>query len=242
MLKFIDLNNLIVALAVCLVPVLGMAQEPADTLAGGAPAPEEENTPFRPEAVRLGVDVSHLVGNVVDPDRKFYEVNTDVSFGKYLLSADWGTGSQHLYEEGLDYQVSGNYFRIGPDVNFIPENLDWNAFFVGLRFGLSSFDEKLTTTFFVPGWDTLSVTPDRHASAHWFEGVGGLKARVWKGLYMGYTLRFKFGIRVHDDPLFTPYHVPGFGKVGDGSRFSFSYHLMYRIPFRQQKGLVSRKK
>ena len=234
MLKYLGLNNIIIAFALCLIPAVGFAQQPADTTGiGRKEMVEKEEFSFIPEAIRVGLDVSHLVGNVVDPNRKYYELNTDVSFGRYLLSADWGTGRQYRSADDLDYSVSGSYFRVGPDYNFIADSENNNALFVGLRFGRSSFGEELNTTFTVPGWDVLLVDPNRQTSAHWFEGVGGLKVRVWKSLYLGYTLRLKFGIKVHDDNLFTAYEVPGFGTVGDGTKFSFNYHVAYRFPFRK---------
>lgn len=218
-----------IACTMGLIPILGFAQQPVDS-AAVAGEKQEEGFSFRPEGLRLGIDASNLISNLLNKDRRFYEANVDVSFGKYLLSADLGTGMHALFADGLEYHTSGNYFRIGPDINFIPESDDKNAFFVGLRYGRSSFEEKLNTTFFVPGWNALEVNPNRQASARWFEGVVGLKARVWNNFYLGYTLRYKFGAKVKDDEGFTAYEVPGFGKLGDGNTFSFNYHIFYRIP------------
>lgn len=212
-----------------LIPIVGYAQQPVDSAAVAGEKQKEEFS-FKPEGLRLGIDASRLIGNLLNQDLHFYEANADVSFGKYLLSADLGNGRHFINADGLDYQTSGTYFRIGPDINFIPESKDKNAFFVGLRYGRSSFEEKLNTTFSSPGWNVLEVSPNRQASARWFEGVLGLKARVWNNFYLGYTLRYKFGAKVKEDEGFTAYEVPGFGKLGDGSTFSFNYHVFYRIP------------
>ncbi|WP_017731173.1 DUF6048 family protein [Nafulsella turpanensis] len=198
--------------------------------AGDVEVPEDSTFDLRPQGLRIGVDVSHLVGQLVDQDGRFYELKADVIFGRYLLSADWGTGRRYRSEDGLDYRSSGSYFRIGPDVNFVADNDDLNALFIGLRYGQSFYEERLVTSFSDPTWGSFPVTPERQTSAFWFEGVAGLKARIWKGLFMGYTLRYKFGLNVQEQNSFISYEVPGFGKVGDGANFSFSYHLSYLIP------------
>lgn len=229
-----SLSNIVLSIVFCLFVLQGFSQQPADT-AAMAKEETKEKPDFRPEAIRVGIDLSRLLINVTDPDQTSYELNADLSLHKYLLSADWGTATNHHFADGLDYQTSGRFFRAGADINFIPESKNRNAFFLGLRFGRSNFEEKLNTTHFIPGWDTLSVNPERRATARWFEGVGGLRARVWNNFYLGYTLRYKFGLKAKNENSFIAYEVPGFGVAGDGNKFSFSYHLLYRIPFRKTR-------
>lgn len=216
-----------------LCPILLKAQQPADTLGAEGKTLQEDTARFRPEGLRIGIDVSRLLNNVANPDSRYWEVNTDLSFGKYLLSADWGTGREYRFRAPQDYLVSGSYFRVGPDINFIPDNVDKNALFIGLRYARSSFREQLSSQVVAAGYDTLLVNFDRRSSAHWYEMVAGLKARVWNNFYMAYTLRYKLGLSIHSPENLTPYEVPGFGRRGDGNAFSFNYHLFYRIPFRR---------
>ena len=236
------LSSFLIFFSLVLTPMLVFGQEvpvpETETDSLDVPATVEEvemaedsTFDWRPQGLRLGVDVSRLLGQLVDPEGQYYELKADLIVGRYLLSADWGTGRQYRYEEGLDYRVSGSYFRIGPDVNFVADNDDLNALFVGLRYGHSFYEERLVTTYAVPGWNAFEVSPERQTNARWFEGVAGIKARVWKGFFMGYTLRYKFGLNVEEQESFVSYEVPGFGKVGDGgTNFSFSYHFSYLIP------------
>lgn len=219
-----------------MLPSLLRAQQPAD-----APVQTEEGNiekikekpsfSWKPSAVRIGLDISRPVVRLVEPGVRFYEVNGDLQFGRYFLAADWGTGKQLWEAAGLDYQTSGSYFRLGTDVNFIPENKEGNLLYVGLRYAQSGYREQLSTTYVDPLFGPLPVSLDRQASAYWFEGVAGMKARVWKQFFLGYTLRYKFGLKTKEAGAYASYAVPGFGKVGDGNTFSFNYHVFYRIPF-----------
>ncbi len=229
-LKYID--KLFVVALLLFLPEMVCGQEPVDTLSAAGSQADTAGWKLPVlEGVRLGIDVSRLIGMAVDADRRFYELNTDFSFGRYLLSADVGTGRQNRFTEGLDYRTLGTYFRIGPDVNFIPDNKDNNAFFLGARYGWCTFEEQLNTIFTHTDWGSFPVYNERRTTARWFEAVAGLKARVWDNFYLGYTMRLKFGLKVNDDSSFAAYEVPGFGKVGDGNTFAFNYHIFYRIPF-----------
>ena len=233
MLKYLD--KLIVVTMLAFLPVMALAQEPLDTLsAAGAPVEDTlRREPIGLEGIRVGLDVSRLLGLAFNPDGRYYELNSDFSFGRYLLSADIGTGRQNRFTEELNYRTSGTYFRLGPDVNFISGNENDNVFFLGARFGWCNFEEQLNTIYSHPDWGSFPVFSERRTTARWFEAVAGLKARVWNDFYLGYTMRLKFGLKVNDDSRFQAYEVPGFGKVGDdGSTFSFNYHVFYRIPFR----------
>lgn len=219
---------------------MALAQQPADSVRQNArgDSREREGVGFtwKPSAMRLGVDVSRLALSLLQQDRRYYEINSDLQFGKYLLVADLGTGKQsRSYSNQLDYGVEGSYFRLGADVNFIPESKENNVLFVGLRYGFSAYAEQLTTVYADPVFSSSGPFPfdvNRPATARWFEGVAGMKARVWKSLFMGYTLRYKFGLNTRSAGSFASYEVPGFGVVGDGNTFAFNYHIFYRIPFR----------
>lgn len=219
----------------CLLPVLLKAQQPAetDTLNTEDPQLREDTVSFRPEGLRIGIDASRLLSTLANPDTRYWEVNADLSFGQYLLSADWGIGRQYRNRDLQDYQLSGSYFRIGPDFNFIPDNPEKNALFFGLRYARSSFREQLSSQIAEPAYDPLVVNFDRRTSACWFEMVAGLKAKVWKNFYLAYTLRYKLGLNTKSPAGLIPYEVPGFGRRGDGNTFSFNYHLFYRIPIRR---------
>lgn len=215
----------------CFLPELLQAQaQPNPSVADSVK--EKKTFSWKPSALRLGLDASRLVGQVVAPDKRFYEANADLGFGNYFLVADFGTGSHLRKEEEFNYELEGNYFRLGADINFIPDNKDNNVLFIGVRYARSFYNEKLNSAFVSPVFGAFPVDYDRPATARWFEGVAGMKARVWGGLFLGYTIRYKLGLKTRNTGSFASYEVPGFGRVGDGNTFAFNYHVFYRIPFK----------
>lgn len=234
-----SIHKSILLLGLCSMPLFLNAQQPvpaattpADT-AGQMSTEEIIGFTYIPEELRVGVDVSRIITSLVNSDTRIFELNTDLRFGRYYLAADFGAGSQDRSTDIVEYQSAGSFFRIGPDINFIPGDADRNTMFVGLRYGRSWYEERVNAEYDEDRWAPLPVSVDRNTQARWFEGVAGMKAMVWNNIYMGYTLRYKFGMKAQIRNNFSSYDVPGFGRVGDGNTFSFNYHVLYRIPFRK---------
>jgi hypothetical protein len=70
----------------------------------------------------------------------------------------------------------------------------------------------------------------------------GVRLKVYKFIWMGYTSRFKFGLKNGDTPALLPHDVPGYGRTDKNSTWGFSYHLMFRIPVRDYPPLPASKK
>jgi len=116
------------------------------------------------------------------------------------------------------HQGAGGFFRAGTDLNCFrrhPESL--SAALVGVRLGcgMQSFE--------LPDYG-------RHFKADcWGEIVLGCQVHIYKGLMMGWNVRYKI--------LFTrnpkegeqlPRHIPGFG-IRDDSTWGFSYYIGWKI-------------
>lgn len=231
-----SIHKLLLLGGLCCMPLLLKAQQPdvpATDTARHLSTEEIIGFTYIPEELRVGLDVSRLISSMVSPETSFFELNTDLRFGRYYLAADFGMGSQDRSTDILQYQSAGSFIRIGPDINLIPGDADRNTMFVGLRYGRSWYEESLSAVYEEAGWEPVPVSVSRDTQARWFEGVAGMKAMVWNNFYMGYTLRYKFGASAQNRNNFSSYEVPGFGRLGDGNTFSFNYHVLYRIPFRR---------
>lgn len=233
-----SIHKLLLLGGLCCMPLFLQAQQPASPAAATAadtvqqkPTEEIIGFTYNPEELRVGVDVSRLISTMVNPDTRYFELNTDLRFGRYYLATDFGSGRLDRSTDILEYRSAGSFIRIGPDVNFIPGDVDRNTMFIGLRYGRSWYQERLTAEYDERFWSPVPVSVDRNTQARWFEAVAGMKAMVWNNFYMGYTLRYKFGARAQNRDNFISYAVPGFGRVSDGNTFSFNYHILYRIPF-----------
>lgn len=71
---------------------------------------------------------------------------------------------------------------------------------------------------------------DMKGSMQWAEFCVGIRAHVWKELYMGWTLRFKFKLSASADEHGDPWYVPGFGKYNSNT-LGVTYTITYKLPF-----------
>lgn len=188
---------------------------------------------FLPTGVRLGTDAIALIRTQTDKSFSGYELNADVDFYRYYLAVDAGKWERTLSNDQDRYTNSGKYYRMGADVNFLTKDPEKNMFFFGMRYGWGSFSEKLSVTTIDPVWGTNTNTfANNHVKATWGELVTGLRVRMWKFFWMGYTARYKFGLNTNTPDGLTTHDVPGYGKTAKESTWGFNYQLLFRIPIR----------
>ena len=90
---------------------------------------------------------------------------------------------------GNHYSNDGTYWRVGVDVNLLVKDPDRNMLFFGARYGKANFSQDLT----VLAWNEFTKDPvpleyhDGSVNAHWIELTGGLRVKIWKAMWMGYT-------------------------------------------------------
>lgn len=195
---------------------------------------------YAPSAIKLGVDPGTLGYMIFSEKRGFFEAEADVDIDRFFVVANYGLSSFELNEDTYTYENNGSYLKLGADINFMHDNPDLNVMFFGLRYASASFEDKLNydTRAIIQsetGWpNTRETASNGNAKANWAEMVTGLKIRVVKQLYMGFTLRFKLAMKVKQVETLRPYYIPGFGKNINPSAFGFNYYISYRLPFRKK--------
>ncbi len=123
------------------------------------------------------------------------------------------------------YANTGMYYRVGIDVNFLTKDIEKNMFFIGLRYGHSTFSETYDVALVDTLWST-GATQQQHflndnIKAHWLELTSGLRVKIWKVIWMGYTARFKFGLSTNEKGILLPSDVPGYGRTDKNTMISF---------------------
>jgi hypothetical protein len=163
-----------------------------------------------------------------------WEVNADVDFGRYYLALDYGVWSRKDSLDNGYYENDGRYIRAGVDINFLLKDPDKNMVFIGFRYGRSAFDEKLIYVTEVDDFGIIQTElSNPNATAGWGELTGGLRVKIWKSIWMGYTARFKFLPGVKGNSELETYDIPGYGKTSKSTYWGFNYQIFYRIPFRK---------
>jgi hypothetical protein len=195
---------------------------------------------WAPSAVRLGGDPGTFYYMIFSERRGFFEFEADVDFNRFFLVANYGLSDYRLEKPTFLYTNSGSYMRFGVDINFMHDNPNNNVAFFGLRYATNSFKDQLEydTEQIIQseiGWpnSTETMSNDR-VRANWFEMNAGLKIRVVKQLYFGFTLRYKLLMDPSGFSRLRPYYIPGFGKNATTSAFGFNYYISYRLPFRKK--------
>lgn len=191
---------------------------------------------FIPTGIRVGTDLISILKTQFQDGFSAWEVNADVDFYRYYLAIDYGAGSRtFLSDTSGNYSNDGTYWRVGVDVNFLLKDPDRNMVFFGARYGKANFSQDLT----VLAWNKFTQsheTLEYHngsVNAHWIELTGGLRVKIWKALWMGYTARFKFGLQSDDTENIIPSDVPGYGRTNKDSYWGFNYQIFVRIPVRK---------
>jgi hypothetical protein len=205
--------------------------------------PPKAKKNYIPTGLRVGTDLIDIGKTVSSNTFTGWEVNGDVDFANYYLAADVGSWGKDIALANGDYHNSGTYYRVGIDVNLLGKDPDKNMFFLGFRAGHSSFNESVTyhTTpshLFSP-LDTTLTNPS--ATGNWAELTNGLRVKIWKGLWLGYTARMKFAPTTHGSPNFATYDLPGYGVVQKSLWWGFNYQVFWRFAWKKDKVLLEKK-
>ena len=190
-----------------------------------------------PSQVKIGTDLSYAGISLASRERRQFEINTDIDFYNLFLVGDFGIADYRLNSSSFTYNHSGIYHRIGIDYNFFFFINAENAIYMGARYSATRFSESFGYGFADPVFgDFAEDINDIDRRANWFEVVAGMKVNVWKGLFLGFTGRFKIGQTLSSDPsTFSTYRVPAWGNTGTDSMWGLNYQIFYRIPIRKRK-------
>lgn len=188
---------------------------------------------YWPTGIRLGTDLIALGKIPWSTEFDGWEASADVDLDRYYFTIEVGNWEKSKLSPDQSYNNSGNYFRVGGDVNFLLKDPDKNMFFVGLRYGRSSFSEQLSYTISDKVFGDFQGTASNESmTAGWGEVTVGLRVKIWKALWMGYTARLKVGATVGTTGDFIPYDIPGYGLASKKTYWGFNYQLYWRIPIR----------
>jgi hypothetical protein len=189
---------------------------------------------YLPTGIRIGTDVISLVKSRTQDNFSGWEVNGEMDFHRYYLVAEYGRWGRNFNSDSAAYVNNGRYWRVGVDVNFLLKDPDRNVFFLGARYGRSLFSESMNVQRYDPLWGHLSdAFYHNNVSAWWLELTTGLRVKVWKIFWIGYTGRFKFALSNDATSEMLPHDVPGFGKTNNETTWGFNYHLLIKLPIRK---------
>jgi len=189
------------------------------------------------QGTMVGIDVAGLASKVLGSDITSTEASVMVNLkNRFFPIAELGFGSIKTTndETGIYYKTSAPFFRIGMDYNVFYQKPYLPGYFtLGLRYGFSAFEYDLVAPPLTdPNWGNTSIPVSYEGvktNVGWAELAVGLKANVFKRLYMGFSVRYRSRLSMKKNENSEPYYTPGFGK--GKTNFGLTYNIVYQLPF-----------
>ena len=208
----------------------------------------EEKFPLY-NGISVGVDLFGIGNKVFGGDFLSSEVVVDVNLkNRFFPVIELGYGKTDTWsDKGIHYKSGAPYFRIGMDYNFLFKKKFKNYLFGGIRYAMSSFTYDVQALSIKdPIWGGTINNPNQEdgiwggslpfnhpgmkGSMQWIEICAGLRAHIWKEIYMGWGLRFKYRLSSSADKYGDPWYVPGFGQYSSNT-IGVIYTITYKLPF-----------
>lgn len=192
---------------------------------------------FIPTGLRVGLDVVPFGRAELSDSYAGFEAAVDIDLYAYYPTFELGNSERTFNaENGSTYSNTGNFWRAGVDVNFLKRNVEKNMFSLGFRYGRSTYSEKATIITTDEVWGNYASTFENTGmTAGWMEIVTGMRIKVWKIFWLGYTGRFKFVLAQNRDRSLLSTDVPGYGGTDRPTTWGFSYYVMAKLPVRKTR-------
>lgn len=190
------------------------------------------------QGAMAGIDVSALASKALGSDIAGTEAFVTINLkNRFFPVAELGYGSIDTTDDETDihYKTSAPYLRLGLDYNVFYRKPYLPGYFtVGIRYGFSSFKYDVQSPPLTdPNWEGITVPVNYQGvktNAGWAELVAAIKAHVYKGFHIGFSVRYRTRLSLKKHENSEPYYIPGFGKGGK-SNFGITYNLIYKLPF-----------
>ncbi|WP_099719766.1 DUF6048 family protein [Flavobacterium sp. 2] len=195
--------------------------------------------------LRVGVDLYKLTRGLYDKDYKGIEFVGDYRLTKtYYLAAELGFENKTTDDDRLNSTAKGTYIKAGFDYNLYQNWLDMeNLITIGMRGGFCSFSQDLNSYKVYnpnPYWGEQPYIAANQKynglSAGWIEVAGGIKAKVFNNVFVGFGVQLKLLVMNNKPSGFDNLYIPGFNRTYDGSfGVGFNYTVSYFIPIYKKK-------
>ena len=198
-------------------------------------------------SLRFGIDMSKPIRSFFEDRYKGFELTADYRLTHNIyIAGEVGMENKRVASESLDFQTSGEYLKLGLDINLFK---NWqgmeNQLFTGLRLGSSTHQQQLhgyairqLNHFWQEElYKTLNNAVEfNNLNAIWFEILVGVKTELLTNLYMGVSVRMNYLIKDKEVDNFDNLYVPGFQRVSDASPWGagLNYTIMYQFPLYQK--------
>lgn len=183
-------------------------------------------------------DIGSPIISLLGGNARSYEVLVDVNLYRRIFPVfeiGYATAEKELISK-INYNTKAPFFRLG--VNYVlmkpfkddgsPRNLKSYPF-VGVRYAFSPMWYNLENIIIDDEyWGTSEILGlnNKIDYSGWVELVGGVRVDLFKGLTLGWSVRFKTLMHTSAPNKSYVWYVPGYGK-SSGMGFTFNYTIGY---------------
>ena len=160
-----------------------------------------------------------------------FDLNASVSLHNWFFpTLECGLGFSNNHEEGstMVYRTHPSpYIKLGIDYNFLYKSTPDYMLGLGIRFGWSHPSYEITGgSISSPYWDQSSDINIYHQSVNaWFgEALVAIRVKIWREISLGWSVRYRFKMKIPDATSSTPWFIPGFGG---GSPLTATFSISY---------------
>lgn len=246
-----------ISILLCLSALLpATAQQQARNTSDQRPvATQKEKTPPEIEyplfnGINIGLDLWGPGSKLLGGESFSSEVAVDVDLKhRYFPILELGYGKTDEWNDnGVHYKSSAPYFRLGMDYNALYKKAHGHMLLVGLRYAMCpvsydvaspGIDDPIYGGSFNPNIEDNiygGSVPYNHTgmkcNMHWMELCVGIRANVWKSIYMGFALRMKYKLAASPDTYGDPWYVPGYGNYSSNT-MGVTYTITYKLPLKK---------
>lgn len=181
--------------------------------------------------VTVGFNFFDAILQIAGQSYASFDVNAAVSLHNWFFpTMELGLGYSDTHRDGTDmvYRTKPSpYLKIGIDYNFLYKSSPDYMAGVGIRLGWAHPFYEINNAYVdTPYWDQSVDFNIKNQSVNaWFgEAVAGVKVKIWESLSLGWSMRYRFKMKIPDASNSTPWFIPGYGG---SSPLTATFSVMY---------------
>lgn len=185
-------------------------------------------------AVNIGLDVWDPVMRIFGSKYGGAGVWAELSLYNWIKPVfEFGMGAADNTPDTGNFTYKSSlspFFKLGVNYNFLRNSDEAYQIYLGLRYGFTNFSYEITDININQGYwgETSSPSiPSQRSSVGFGEVLAGLKVKIYKNFYMGWSLKFHFLFHESDPTYGKPWYIPGYGTRG--SAFTGAINLIYSL-------------
>ncbi len=169
--------------------------------------------------VIVGVNFCDGIFQIAGQSYANYNLEASVDLYNWIFpTVEAGIGVANSTPDKLNYTYKCGpafFAKAGIDYNFLYRSDPAYALLLGVRVGFTGFSYDLTDVT-IPSsyWQETGAISllGQHSTAVYGEVLGGLRVHIYKGLHLGWTIRYKALFHASDSSNGSPWFIPGFGS------------------------------